>query len=378
MTSFLHSLSPRHLTLAAIVPLVPALLAASCSGGELEESDLPPNFSGQSTVGSQLGNTNNANAQPGVGTTDNTVNNTVNNGTNNNMATGQPVATVEGQQQSGQRDNNQQQAQQQNGQQQADQGAGGAAMTNDGMMANAGAANDPNAGAGGGTMTIQDPNPPQPPVTGVDCGSALLCDDFEGIAAGSSPDPAIWDMIVSYNQTSGQTDSIQVTTEQAHSGNQSVFVSGANGRTGMIGTINASNYYVRAWMFAESAPLGPVLAGFGADGNNEVRFRIWNNSWATINSTVGDDLVPQAARAGNCPDCPVVPAQQWFCMEYFVNDAAQTATLWIDGDEAAVLNGSWPNMPADPKIFLGVMRIQDGTDLFIDDVVASVNPIGCN
>jgi hypothetical protein len=65
-------------------------------------------------------------------------------------------------------------------------------------------------------------------------------------------------------------------------------------------------------------------------------------------------------------------------MEFHVDDAAQSATLWIDGVEAAVLNGSWPAMPDNASVFLGDMRIQDGTDVYIDDVVAGPARIGCN
>jgi hypothetical protein len=236
-------------------------------------------------------------------------------------------------------------------------------------------------GIGGSTPVDMAPEGPAvspPPAPGAGCGGAFLCDDFEALPAGTSPGAPNWSLIDAYNPTTGQTASVQVTTERAHGGLQSVFVSGANGRTGIIGSVPARNYYVRAWMFAEQAPTGPVLAGFGSDGNNEVRFRIWNNSWATINSTVGDDLVPAAARAGNCPDCPTVPAGQWFCMEFHVDDAAQSATLWIDGAEAAVLNGSWPTMPDTASVFLGDMRIQDGTDVYVDDVVAGPDRIGCN
>lgn len=353
--------------------LLAALVWLSCGSAEESDVDLPPSFVGTTVnpAQQQSGAVANPSTQPAQA--------------NNpgNTAAQQPTAQASNERpQSAGLDGNQQPTSngQQNSGEQVDtepQGAGGATGMDQGA---AGATMTPEPSppqnTGGSNMPAPEMGPVPPP--SADCGTALLCDDFEGVAAGNSPDPALWDLIVGYNPTQGQTDSVQVTTAQAHSGSQSVFVSGDNGRTGMIGTIAADDYHVRAWMFAESAPLGPVLAGFGSDGNNEVRFRIWNNSWATINSTVGDDLVPQAARAGNCPDCPVVPAGQWFCMEYFVNNSAQTATLSIDGQEAAVLNGSWPNMPAEPQIFLGVMRIQDGANIYVDDVVASLNPIGCN
>lgn len=215
-----------------------------------------------------------------------------------------------------------------------------------------------------------------PPVVG--CDGQFLCDDFEGAAPGGSPNAALWQVMTNYT-TMAQTPNVQVSTQQARTGNQSVRVSGSAGRSGIIATLPTNTYYVRAWMFAETAPSGPVLAGFGSNGNDEVRFRLWTNSWATINSTVGDDLVPQAARAGNCPDCSVVPAGTWFCMEYLVDQGAQAATLWIDGQQAAVLDQSWANQPATPAMFLGSMTLGGATaNVFIDDVVAGPDRIGCN
>jgi hypothetical protein len=75
-------------------------------------------------------------------------------------------------------------------------------------------------------------------------------------------------------------------------------------------------------------------------------------------------------------------ANEWFCAEMFVDNATRNATLWIDGAEAAsVVNGDggWSVQPANPKAFLGLMALQGGsTGVWIDDVVAGPNRIGCD
>jgi hypothetical protein len=132
----------------------------------------------------------------------------------------------------------------------------------------------------------------------------------------------------------------------------------------------------------DAVPLGPVFMGLGTDQNAEIRLRIQGQSFATINVVPGDAVRPAGANGGGCPTCLTLRANQWFCAEMFVDDATRNATLWIDGVEAAsVVNGDggWSAQPATPAAFLGLMAVQGGsTGVWIDDVVAGPNRIGCN
>ncbi len=128
----------------------------------------------------------------------------------------------------------------------------------------------------------------------------------------------------------------------------------------------------------ETPQLAVVVAGFGSGPQSEVRLRIWNNAWATIHSTAGDELEPRAALEGVCPGCVSIPAQKWFCARYLADDEARTATLWIDEREAATFTGSWPSQPPAPEMFLGCMGLQGSTNVYVDDVAVGPEPIGCD
>jgi hypothetical protein len=246
-------------------------------------------------------------------------------------------------------------------------GAGGAAPVGTG-----GAATQPPAGAAGAPAT-------EPPPVGNNCPGLFFCDDFEGVAAGSSPNPALWSVIANYSRTA-QAASVQVSAANSNSGNQAVRVT-QGGRDGIIATVPQARFFMRAFLQVDAAPLGPVLIGAGTDQNSEVRLRIRQNSWAGINVSTGDAVFPNGIESGNCPTCVTLPVNTWFCAEMFVDNAARSTTLWIDGREAAtVVNaGTWPAMPATPALFLGTMALQGGnTALWIDDVAAGPQRIGCN
>ncbi len=207
-----------------------------------------------------------------------------------------------------------------------------------------------------------------------------MCEDFEGVAAGGSPDPAKWSLVANYTYDVAQSDLVQVSTEKKRSGNQALRVA-ANGLAGAIAEVSAQSFYLRAFMQVDEAPLGPVLAGIGSDHNSELRFRIQQNAWATINIIPGDAVLPQAARDGNCPDCPSITPNEWFCMEFFVDAASQTAGLWIDEVEvfSGVVTGDWPTLGNPAHVRLGTMDLQGGsTGLWVDDVAIGTTRIGCD
>src|SRR5690606_496279 len=155
---------------------------------------------------------------------------------------------------------------------------------------------------------------------------------------------------------------------------------------GVVASVAAERFHLRALMQLDAAPGGPVLTGIGTDQHSEVRFRIFGNSWPTINFSPGDDVFPQAARENNCASCPVLNPGQWFCMEFFVDNINEDATLWIDGAEAAVAEvivredgtSSWPSFTSPIQVRLGSMDLQNGsTGLWIDEVAIGAERIGC-
>ncbi len=241
-------------------------------------------------------------------------------------------------------------------------------------------ATDPGGVTTGGESTGGETSAPGNP--GGACGELLLCDDFEGVASGSSPDPNKWSLVAGYTEVE-QTNVVRVGSEQARSGSQALRVD-KDGLAGIFTAVAERSFFLRAFMRVDAAPLGPTLIGIGSDTQpeSEVRFRIQQNSWATINVVPGDAVLPQAARENNCPTCPAVPVDQWFCVEFAVDADAREATLWFDGTEVATASesvGGFPEMPSPIPVRLGTMSLQGGeTGVWIDDVAISTTRIGCD
>ncbi len=272
----------------------------------------------------------------------------------------------------------------------SEMGSGGSSMVADeGMEMGSGGSSmvdEGEPGAGGSSMDIPpDPEPPPeedpaPPAGECPAGQ-FLCDGFEGVPAGAPPNPALWSLIDGYAPTA-QSANIQVSNANARSGNQAVRVE-PGGRNGMITNLPQTTYFMRAWLQVDAAPVGPVFVGLGTDQNSEIRLRVSNQSFAVINTVgPGDAVRPGGATSGNCPECLALTPNEWFCAELFVDQANQNATLWIDGQEAANIQngqGGWPQQPPSPAMFLGTMSLQGGqSGVWIDDVAAGPNRIGCN
>jgi hypothetical protein len=290
----------------------------------------------------------------------------------------------------------------------ASAGAGGAAMvtppsgTNPGT---GGASMTTPVGAGGGSMVPVDPDPgdvdpvPTPPVTpppvnpppvtpppsnpapSGDCPGQFFCDGFESVADGASPTASLWTIIDGYSERPA-SDNVQVSADNAHSGGRALRVASSQSRNGIRARLPQTRYFVRAFLMADAVPLGPVFMGLGTGENAEIRLRIQGQSFATINVVPGDAVRPSGANGGGCPGCLTLAANEWFCAEMFVDDATRSATLWIDDAEAAAVvngDGGWSDQPDAPALFLGSMGLQGGsTGVWIDDVVAGPNRIGCD
>jgi hypothetical protein len=227
-------------------------------------------------------------------------------------------------------------------------------------------------------------NPPPttpPPPLNADCATAFFCDGFENVADGASPSASLWSIIDGYS-VRPQSANVLVSADNARSGASALRVTGTNSRTGVRATLPQTRYFVRAWLQIDSASPGPVFIGLGTDQNSEARLRIQGSSFATINSVGPGDKVHPDANDGNCPECITLVPNEWFCAEFFMDDATQNATLWIDGVEAASKvngDGGWPVQPDNPFFFLGSMSVQGAiSGVWIDDVAAGPARLGCD
>jgi hypothetical protein len=231
------------------------------------------------------------------------------------------------------------------------------------------------------TPPVTPPVVTPPPAANTGCPGQFLCDDFEGVAAGAFITSATWQVIDGYAEDT-QSANVLVSTDQAHSGQQSLRVLGTGSRNGIVATLPQNRYFMRAWLRVDATPLGPVFIGLGTDQNSETRLRIQGQGLATINTVgPGDAVRPGAATSGNCPECVPMPVNTWFCAEFSIDQATQAATLWIDGKEAASIvngQGGWPVQPAQPNLYLGSMGLQGGqAGVYIDDVAVGTARIGC-
>lgn len=234
---------------------------------------------------------------------------------------------------------------------------------------------------------VTEPPVTQPPVTpppagNADCPGQFLCEGFEDVPTGAFITSPTWQVIDGYAEDT-QSANVLVSTEQAHSGTQSLRVLGSGARNGIVATLPQNRYFMRAWLRVDATPLGPVFIGLGTDQNSETRLRIQGNGLATINTVgPGDGVRPGAATSGNCAECVPMPVNTWFCAEFAIDQATQGATLYIDDVEAASIvngQGGWPVQPAQPNLFLGSMGLQGGmAGVYIDDVAVSSTRIGCD
>jgi polysaccharide lyase-like protein len=268
-------------------------------------------------------------------------------------------------------------------------GAGGSAM----------AAAPPLVGAAGGSMqpsqppvvtppTAATPVTPPPvvptppaPIAAPDCNDLFLCDDFEGSAVGAQPNPAIWSLRRGYSGMLS-LDNFAIDDTTAHAGNQSLRLTANGGDpVGVVAPAPGDAFFLRVWMMFENPQVNaPVFIGVGIGEDPEIRMRSKTGA-LVLNASRGDGLAPDPA---NCTTC-IAPPSGWFCAEMFLDRTAETATLWIDGQEAGSVvgnqgwhsGGTWPAQFEQVRI--GPMGLEGGTTTtWIDDVAFGSERIGCN
>lgn len=218
---------------------------------------------------------------------------------------------------------------------------------------------------------------------GKDCSSLFLCDTFDDSAVGMAPNAAKWQLELGWsgNPTDADAMKIQVSSEEAHSGSNSVKVAdGGNAPFAFFAAPPGETFYTRAWMKMISSAGDGTLQAVGPNHNDsEIRFRLQAGK-VTLNSAGGDGLNPEPT---NCTDCVATPSD-WFCVEMYYDGVTESATLWIDDVQAAAVvnNTGWHSSghfgDSAEKVWFGTFW-HNGTApvTYIDDVAIDTKRIGC-
>jgi hypothetical protein len=230
--------------------------------------------------------------------------------------------------------------------------------------------------------------------------TGFFSDGFESGTVGMQP--AGWNNFIAYignGQNPNNGTLALVDSTRAHTGTKSVHFHGGGQPAQLTRALpNGTNkLYARAWIwFTRQLGMNPganhetligLRRGVGS-ANDEVRFGEIKGVIGT-NVVPGDNISPLMAQWGMGP---VVAPGGWRCIEVaFLADQAQhTLTAWADGVmvHAITAPDQWQNDPKLPMNWLQgrfvefIMGWQSfssiDTDLWIDDVVLSNSPIGCN
>jgi hypothetical protein len=221
--------------------------------------------------------------------------------------------------------------------------------------------------------------------------------------------PPKWNNFIAYvaNNTnpSGTTLAV-VDSAQKHGGSYSVHFHGGQSPTELTYALpsGTNKLYVRAWIrvgrqFGQNSGINhDHLIGIRktpGSADNEVRFgEVKNGNGCGGPSVLGTNEVPSDDLSPACatPSTAKIAANQWSCLEVaFLGDQAQhTLSATLDGTvvhsitstpsqwEHKTLSATWLSGKFG-EVFLGYQSFSGmDTDVWIDDVVLSTSPIGCN
>jgi len=239
----------------------------------------------------------------------------------------------------------------------------------------------------GGSSTTSSATDGTTTTTGGGNSNAVVSDDFESVAAGSPPDAAIWQLRL----PSGSTNSIEVSSEQAHGGSQSVKVVGNSGSTLFftedVFPLPSGVLHFRVWMrFTEGnwANHNAFVASGPGSESEEIRFGGQNNAYHA-NLSQGDGLSPDPYESPACERCVAPVANEWKCLRGKLDYTNNVAELYV-GDELAVdtaadgwHNGGAGTFPASPtQIGFGwALYGALANTVYYDDLAIGYEPIAC-
>jgi polysaccharide lyase-like protein len=224
----------------------------------------------------------------------------------------------------------------------------------------------------------------------------LVSDDFE-TGSGTTPDTTKWSVFSADN-----TNSVAISTEQAHGGTHSIKVDVKNAGamlTTKVGLPPAGGaLYYRAWArFANGAAstatwqphvtfieAGGLLGSGEVDQSDEARLGGQAGKIAA-NLSKGDGLSPDPYKQP-CTPCSDPPASdKWVCVEGLIDPTNQKLAAWIDGTQVvkADTTADWHAASMYPA---ALKRIGFGWEsygsvantVYYDDVAVSTERINCN
>lgn len=254
---------------------------------------------------------------------------------------------------------------------------------------------------GTGTPTTPPTTPPPttpPPTTpppGADCGSAVICSDFED-QTGPVPSGA-WRVTAPDCQGTGTA---AVDTAVAHSGGRSLRVDGRAGYCNhafVAATADLSSVgpvmYVRMWVRHTTAlPSAHVTFVSLPDASQSGRsLRVGGQNGALQWNRESDDAtLPAQSPAGVALSRPL-PTGSWQCLRFAIDTTAPKLDTWLgdeqvpglhaDGVPTQDIDQQWLARTTPPRptaLRLGWESYGTGDDtLWFDDVAVGSAPIGC-
>ena len=217
--------------------------------------------------------------------------------------------------------------------------------------------------------------------------NAVVSDDFESVAAGSPPDAAIWQLRL----PAGSTNSIEISSEQAHGGSQSVKVVGNSGSTLFftedVFPLPSGVLHFRVWVrFTEGnwANHNAFVASGPGSESQEIRFGGQNNAYHA-NLSEGDGLSPDPYESPACERCVAPVANEWTCLRGkldYTNNAAELyvgEALAVDSAADGWHNGASAAFPASPtQIGFGwALYGAMANTVYYDDLAIGYEAIAC-
>ncbi len=228
------------------------------------------------------------------------------------------------------------------------------------------------------------------------CGSAVLCDGFESLAAGTPS--GSWQPSYPNCQGSGTAT---VDTATAHSGGKSLRINGAanycnhvfvtpTASLAGVGPVWYVRFYVRHTTALPTQHVTFLAMRDANDGGNDLRMGGQNGA-LQFNRQSDDATLPEQSPTGVSLSAPL-PVNQWSCVELLVNGSAGTIDTWLngtavnglreDGVATADVDRQWLSRtnwrPSLTDLRLGWEAYGDGADtLWFDDVVVGSSRSGC-
>jgi len=275
--------------------------------------------------------------------------------------------------------------------------------------------NPPAGAAGTGMAPAPSPAPaptpapaPAPaPTLPLPPGAAFFFDDFEAGAPGTQP--AAWDSWINYSNVAGNSaDNPQfalLDDTQSVSGAQSIHFHTEGATQPAMLTLplpaGLSSIYIRAFVMSRIAVGGvaadavsnhETLIGLRAtanDGNDEIRFGGAKGAlgFNAVGPGRNDAVAPLANLWGSAPG---MQPGQWHCVEIaFVNQGTPRATATLNGTVVRDVTSpqGW-HIPVSNQWLDGLYKevmivwrsfsVAPPNDVWMDDVVLSEQPIGCD